>query len=57
MAVRVLGLTRVHGQGPGACRALDGVSLDVGCQRLIKVANDRGGKDNITTVLFEIVDK
>lgn len=30
-----------------------GVSLDVGCQRLIRLANERGGKDNITCVLVE----
>jgi protein phosphatase len=49
----------LHGyiEAPEIGPLVQGVSLDVGCQRLIKVANDRGGKDNITTVLFEIVDK
>lgn len=36
---------------------LQGVGLDVGCQRLIRLANDRGGKDNITCVVFEIVSR
>ncbi len=36
---------------------LQGVGLDVGCQRLIRLANDRGGKDNITCVVFEIVNR
>ncbi len=31
------------------------VPLDVACQRMIKIANERGGKDNITCVIAEIV--
>jgi protein phosphatase len=30
------------------------VSLEVGCQRFIRLANDRGGKDNITCVVVEV---
>lgn len=36
---------------------VQGVSLDVGCQRMIKLANERGGKDNITCVIFEILER
>jgi serine/threonine protein phosphatase PrpC len=31
-----------------------GVGLDVACQRMVRLANERGGKDNITCVLIEI---
>ena len=33
---------------------LRGTSLDEGCKKLIDLANDRGGKDNITAVLVEV---
>jgi protein phosphatase len=33
---------------------LVGVSLEEACQRMIQLANDRGGKDNITCVVFEV---
>ena len=35
---------------------LRGLALDQSCQRLINIANERGGKDNITTVLAEVRD-
>jgi protein phosphatase len=34
---------------------MHGVGLDVAAQRMIKLANDRGGKDNITCVVVEIL--
>jgi protein phosphatase len=33
---------------------IDGATLEVGCHRFIRLANDRGGKDNITCVIVEI---
>lgn len=33
---------------------LRGAALDVGCQRFIRLANERGGKDNITVVMVEV---
>ncbi len=30
--------------------------LDVGCQRFVRLANERGGKDNITIVMVEVYD-
>lgn len=33
---------------------MHGVNIDVACQRMIRLANDRGGKDNITCVIVEL---
>jgi len=33
---------------------VDGLSADAACQRLIDLANERGGKDNVTVVIVEV---
>jgi serine/threonine protein phosphatase PrpC len=35
-------------------RLVDQNGLDTACQRLVKLANDRGGDDNVTTIVLKV---
>jgi protein phosphatase len=50
----------LHGQLPDdemACIVLESENLSDACARLIKKANDAGGRDNITAVLVRIEEE
>ena len=35
-------------------KLVDHNGLDTACQKLVKLANDRGGEDNVTTIVLKI---